>query len=165
MALDFYHGQGSPYGWRVWLALEHKGIPYNLKILSFQAGDTRKPEFIAINPRHQVPTIVDEGFSLWESVPIMEYLDEKFPGAAKLYPGDARERARTRRLVREVEEYLGNEGMSIIAEEFFFSGDGEPDMAKVEKARIKVAEEFDYLAKELRGHFFSGAQVTAADIV
>ena len=43
MALDFYHGHGSPYGWRVWLALEFKKIPYNLKVLSFQAGDTTKP--------------------------------------------------------------------------------------------------------------------------
>ena len=36
MALDFYHGHGSPYSWRVWLALELKAIPYELKLLSFQ---------------------------------------------------------------------------------------------------------------------------------
>src|SRR5512141_2259490 len=99
MALTFYHGHGSPYSWRVWLALECKKIPYNLKVLSFQAGDTRKPEFVAINPRHQVPTIVDDGFALWESTVILEYLDERFASGSKLYPGDVRERARIRRLV------------------------------------------------------------------
>src|SRR5438105_5399606 len=103
MALDFYHGHGSPYSWRVWLALEYKAIPYQLKLLSFAEGDTRKPEFVAINPRHQVPTIVDEGFALWESTVILEYLDERFDTGAKLYPGDARERARIRRLTRESE--------------------------------------------------------------
>jgi len=89
MALDFYHGHGSPYSWRVWLALELKAIPYELKVLSFQAGDTTKPEFVALNPRHQVPTIVDDGFALWESTVILEYLDERFTSGAKLYPGDA----------------------------------------------------------------------------
>ena len=34
MALAFYYASGSPYAWRVWLALEHKGIPYELKTLS-----------------------------------------------------------------------------------------------------------------------------------
>ena len=56
MALDFYHGHGSPFSWRVWLALEQLAVPYNLKVLSFQDNDTTKPEFVAINPRHQVPT-------------------------------------------------------------------------------------------------------------
>ena len=34
MALDFYYGSGSPYAWKVWLVLEHKGIPYNFRLLS-----------------------------------------------------------------------------------------------------------------------------------
>src|SRR5262245_45691355 len=51
MALTFYYASGSPYAWRVWLALEHKRIGYELKTLSFSAGDLRKPEFSAINPR------------------------------------------------------------------------------------------------------------------
>ena len=35
MAVDFYHGHGSPYSWRVWLALELKQVSYPLKVLSF----------------------------------------------------------------------------------------------------------------------------------
>jgi glutathione S-transferase len=117
MALDFYHGHGSPFSWRVWLALEHKAVPYNLKVLSFQDNDTTKPGFVALNPRHTVPTIVDEGYSLWESMAILEYLDERFPAGAKLYPGDAKARARVRRLIREAEEYRR---ASIITGELFF---------------------------------------------
>src|SRR5205085_2494276 len=94
MALDFYHGHGSPFSWRVWLALEHLGVPYNLKILSFQYNDTTKPEFVAINPRHQVPTIVAEGFALWESTVILEYLHDRFGGGKRLYPGDLKRRAK-----------------------------------------------------------------------
>ena len=104
MALDFYHGHGSPFSWRVWLALEFKGVPYNLKLLSFQNEDTKKPEFVALNPRHTVPTIVDDGFALWESMAIVEYLDERFASGPKLYPGDVKARARVRRLIREMED-------------------------------------------------------------
>jgi len=38
VAVRFYYASGSPYAWRVWLALEHRGIPYHLKTLSFDAG-------------------------------------------------------------------------------------------------------------------------------
>ena len=164
MALDFYHGQGSPYSWRVWLALEAKGVPYNLKVLSFANQETRKPEFVALNPRHTVPTIVDDGYALWESLAILEYLDERFPSGAKLYPGDAKARARTRRLIREMEDYLGKP-IDTVVEEYFWKADAAPDKEKVDAARATVKTELDYFAKELRGKFVAGDAPSAADFV
>jgi len=165
MTLDFYHGHGSPYGWRVFLALEAKKIPYKLNILSFSAGDTRKPEFVALNPRHVVPTIVDEGFAAWESVPVLEYLDERFPQAPKLYPGDARERLRIRRLIREAEEHLDRQAIDKITDEFFGKEGAAPDLEKVESSRRKLAEELPLFADELRGDFFGGKEICALDLV
>lgn len=165
MAVDFYHGHGSPYSWRVWLALEAKQVPYNLKVLSFQAGDTRKPEFVALNPRHTVPTIVDDGHAVWESVAILEYLDERFSTGIKLYPGDAKARARIRRLVREAEEHVGIEGIDPITDEYFGKGGAEADLEKVGKAKARLTEELDYFAKELKGPFFGGDGVDALDLV
>ena len=81
MALTLYYLSGSPYAWRVWLALEHKGIPYQLRSMSYDAGDFQKPEFAALNPRRRVPVIVeDDGFALYELAAIVEYLDEKSQG-------------------------------------------------------------------------------------
>jgi len=97
MAVDLYTGHGSPYGWRVWLALELKKVAHEVKILSFQAGDTRKPEFVALNPRHTVPTIVDDGHVVWESLAILEYLDERWP-EPPILPRDPFLRARARAL-------------------------------------------------------------------
>jgi len=168
MALDFHHGHGSPYSWRVWLALEHKEIAYNLKVLSFAAGDTKKPEFVALNPRHQVPTIVDDGFALWESTAILEYLEERFPArdpSKNLFPGDIRGRARVRRLIREVEAYVGVEAIAPITEEYFFKDGGEPDAKRVEAARTRVQEELAWFTKELRGNFLAGDAPCAADFV
>ena len=164
MAIDFYHGHGSPYSWRVWLALEAKGLPYNLKVLSFAAGDTRKPGFVALNPRHTVPTIVDDGHAVWESIAILEYLDERYGSGVKLYPGDAKARARVRRLIREAEEHIGVEAMDPIADAYF----GQPaefDADKVEKAKATLKEELEYFGKELEGPFFGGNAVDALDLV
>ncbi|HET7546761.1 MAG TPA: glutathione S-transferase family protein [Usitatibacter sp.] len=166
MALFFYHGHGSPYSWRVWLALEQLRVPYELKVLSFSEGDTRKPEFVAINPRHTVPTIVDDGWALWESEAILEYLDERFAsGAPVLYPGDARSRARVRRLSREAQEYLNLQGVDRIVDEYFWKGDAPPDEAKLAEARERVATELAYFAKELRGDYLAGSAPSAADLV
>ncbi len=106
MALDFYYGSGSPYAWRVWLALEHKSIPYTFKLLSFDADETETPEFTKINPRQKVPAIVDDGFALYESSAIMEYLEDKTPGTAPMFSTDLHTRATQRRLIREVDDYF-----------------------------------------------------------
>jgi glutathione S-transferase len=165
MALDFYLGHGSPYAWPVWLALEHKQVPYKLNVLSFAAGDTRKPEFVALNPRHLVPTIVDEGFVLWESIVILEYLDERFTTGAGLYPGSVQERARIRRLAREVEEYLDRKGIDVITTEYFSKDGATPDAAQVDAAKKVIAEELEFFAQELQGDWLSRGGMSAADIV
>ena len=167
MSLVFYHGQGSPYSWRVWLALEHLGVPYELKVLSFSEKDQLKPEFVALNPRHQVPTIVDGGFALWESLAILEYLDERFGTASRrLYPGTAQERARIRRLVREDEEHLDGKGLTPIYDELYRKPEGvAPDEARLEAGRKKLREEFDYFGRELRGAYLAGDAPSAADFV
>lgn len=165
MALDFHHGHGSPYSWRVWLALEHLGVPYNLRVLSFSEKDTRKPEFLAINPRHRVPTIVDDGYVLWESMAILEYLEERFAGAKRLYPGNPQERARLRRLALEFNEYVDDEGLTLVWEECFKKADGAPDMARVEAGKEKMAEELAFFAGELQGDWFARPGPSAADFV
>ena len=106
MALTLYYASGSPYAWRVWLALEHKRIPYELRTLSFDAGDLKKPEFLAVNPRHRVPAIRDDGFALYESAAIVEYLEDKSPGEPRLLSAEVRQRALQRRMVREADQYV-----------------------------------------------------------
>ena len=164
MTIRFYHGHGSPFSWRVWLALEHKQVAYEPTILSFSAGDTKKPEFTAVNPRGHVPTIVDGDFTLWESIAILEYLDERFDSGKPLFPGDAKTRGRIRRLVLEAQSYLRTEGIDPIVDEFFWKDGAAPDMDKVAKAREVLKRELEWFAGELQGDFLAGAEPTAADL-
>jgi glutathione S-transferase len=111
MPLDFYYLSGSPFAWKVWLALEHKQIPYTLHVLSVDAGDLKKPAYRAINPHCKVPAIVHEGFVLYGSSAIVEYLEEAFPDSgAPLWPAGLQLRAVGRRLAAEAEGYRGRRG-------------------------------------------------------
>jgi glutathione S-transferase len=162
MALTLYYGSGSPYAWRSQLALEHKALPYDLKVLSFSAGDTRKPEFIALNPRHQVPVLVDSDFVLYESSAIAEYLEEAYPGrGAPLFPGDLRERAIARRLVLEVDNYAFKSSDGLL-EQAFWTKPEERDAAKIAQGRQQVIDELALFSKSMHGEFLAG-RLSAAD--
>jgi len=107
MAIVFYYGSGSPFAWRVWLALEHKKLPYELRVMSFDKGDLKQPAFQALTPRGKVPLIQDGDYVLYESAAIMEYLQDAYPSSgAALLPGDPKPRGIARRLIREADEYL-----------------------------------------------------------
>ncbi|TMH32604.1 MAG: glutathione S-transferase family protein [Betaproteobacteria bacterium] len=162
MALTLYYGSGSPYAWRAQFALEHKALPYELKVLSFSAGDTRKPEFVALNPRHQVPVLVDGDFVLWESNAIVEYVDEAYPGrGAPLFPGDAKTRAIVRRFIEEVDNYY-NKAIDPILDQAFWVKPEERDAAKLADGRNKAVEELATFSKAMRGDYLAGP-LSAAD--
>lgn len=105
MPRTLYYGSGSPYAWKVWLALEHKQLAYELMVLSFDRGETRTPEFLALNPRGKVPVLVDEGVALAESTAIAEYLEERYP-ERPLLPRDPLARARARRIAIEADSWF-----------------------------------------------------------
>jgi glutathione S-transferase len=116
--------------------------------MSFQAGDTRKPEFIAINPRHTVPTIVEDGHALWESLAILEYLDERYTAGAEALPG-RREVARAGCAGSSANprSYVGSEGIDPIADEYFGKDGAAPDLERVEKAKSALRRSCEYFAR------------------
>jgi glutathione S-transferase len=69
------------------IALEEIGLPYDTVKLNLAEGDQRKPEYLALNPRGRVPTLVVNGHVLTENVGIMTYLAGGYP-EAKLWPKD-----------------------------------------------------------------------------
>jgi len=161
LALTFYYGAGSPYAWRVWFALEHKAIPYERRALSFTDGDLKKPEYLAVNPRGKVPSIVDGDFRLHESAAILEYLDDEYRDSGKrLFPGSARDRALVRRLVCEADNYLVPP-MNRLLQRALFAKREEWDPERIAAARDEVAAELERWA-EPRGDYLAGP-LSAAD--
>jgi maleylacetoacetate isomerase len=108
--------------YRVRIALNLKGItPDEVIEVNLMKGHQRDPQFRAVNPMMALPALVDgEGPALFESLAIIEYLDETHP-APPLLPKQPKARARVRGLaqlvaadshpliVPRVREYLANE--------------------------------------------------------
>lgn len=162
MALTFYYGAGSPYAWRVWLALEHKLIPYERKVLSFAEGDPKKPEFLALNPRGKVPVVVDGGLTLFESAAIVEYLEDAYPDYGKrLFPGSVMDRALIRRQVCEADNYLVPAGNRLLRQ-VLFTKQEEWNPERIAGARDELLAELDRWGREIRGDYLAGP-VSAAD--
>lgn len=79
--IDFYTAP-TPNGWKVAVALEEMGLPYEVHRLDLSAGDQSKPEYLGINPNGRIPAIIDhdgpEGsLAIFESGAILIYLAEK----------------------------------------------------------------------------------------
>jgi glutathione S-transferase len=79
MAIDFYWGSGSPYCWRVALALEFKRLAYVSHLLHFDLQEHKSPQMLAMNFRGRLPVLRDNGYVVFESLGILYYLDRKYP--------------------------------------------------------------------------------------
>jgi glutathione S-transferase len=66
------------------IALEEIGCPYHLEPVKFMAGQHRSPEYLALNPKGKVPTLVVGGRALTENVAILHWLANRFPHARLL---------------------------------------------------------------------------------
>lgn len=162
MAVTFYYASGSPYAWRVWLALESKRIAHAFKLLSFDAGDLRKPEFLALNPRHRVPVLVDDGFALSESAAILDYIDERWPAEPRLFDPDIQRRAVQRRMIREADGDVAPI-LEKLAEAILFTPAEKRSEAEIAKLKDKLEKELGFWEAALSGDYLAGA-LSAADL-
>jgi glutathione S-transferase len=165
MSLVLYYGSGSPFAWRVQLALEHKALPYERKVLSFSAGDTRKPEFLALNPRHRVPVLVDGDFVLPESNTICRYLAAQ-QGRSDLLPRSPRERAAVERWMDWQATELNNAWryafMALVRRHPAFT-----DTAQIAASTAEWNRQMTLFDAQLQrsGAFAAGDRFTLADVV
>ena len=80
----------TPNGWKVSVTLEELGLEYQLHKISLQDQQQKEADYVAINPNGRIPTLVDDGFAVFESGAIMIYLAEK---TGRLMPTDVKGRS------------------------------------------------------------------------
>jgi len=109
--LKLYIGNKNYSSWsmRPWVLLKQAGIPFQevmVRFDSFDGDSTFKDTVRAISPVGRVPVLVDDGFSVWDTLAIAEYLAEKFP-EKQLWPQQPKARARARSICAEMHSGFG----------------------------------------------------------
>jgi glutathione S-transferase len=82
--ITFFHNPQSRGRIAHWM-LEEVGAPYEIRLIRFDEGENRKPEFLAVNPMGKIPTIIHRGVVVTEAGAVCTYLADAFP-ANKLAP-------------------------------------------------------------------------------
>lgn len=105
----------SSYAQKVRLALREKGIPFDREVPEGLGAGQQIPSLAKINPRLEVPALVDGDFKIFDSKVILGYLEDKYP-ETPLLPKDAKARAQAR-LIEEVcdSQYEAINWVSIVA--------------------------------------------------
>lgn len=86
--MKVYVGAVSGNSYKVRILLSLLEIPHELVVLDMAGGAHRKPDFVALNPRGEVPVLEDGGRVIWDSAACLVYLGRKFGGDAWV-PSDA----------------------------------------------------------------------------
>ncbi|CAG2117079.1 unnamed protein product [Medioppia subpectinata] len=158
MPIDLYYNKFSAPSRAAWMTARQLGLDFNLTSVDLSTGEQFKPEYIALNPLHTVPTLVDDGFALWESRAVMQFMCNRYAPDSTLYPKDAKKRA-------------------LVDRSLYFDLTFTPQLAEVMMARVLMGTEpaADKLAKldeslkainTLIGanRYLTGDQLTIADL-
>ena len=162
LAPELYWISGSPPAWRVMLGFVVKGVAFTSRGLDHGAGENRTPEYLALNPLGQVPTVRCGDTVIRESVAILAWLDRAFPDRP-IFGRDATEAARVWQDVIVFENELRPHATRV-AQGLLRGRTGEADWRN---ALDNVGTQLDTLAGRLDASgepFLGGAEPMANDL-
>jgi glutathione S-transferase len=162
--MRLYSGPLSLFTAKVRIALAEKGLAYERVEVGWSLErryEPHHPDVVALNPKRQVPVLVDGALAVYDSTVIVEYLEDRHP-EPPLFPTDAAGRARCRQLEAAADEILFPHVWTLIDRGFY---PGARDEAALAGARAAVARYGDEREKDLADRaWLSGAAFGAADI-
>jgi len=159
-----YWGSGSPPAWRARLCLEEKQITYQSKMLSFERQEHKTPQVLSLNPRGMVPIFVDGGTVMYESLAIIQYIENEIESKVTLMPKGGK-RLRARALMRMNE---ANNVSAVVGEVVYYLRRTAPDQINEDYLRVKSQSVYKEIALWESyldaGDFLVGDEISIADI-
>jgi glutathione S-transferase len=135
-------------------------LPYELKILSFAAGDTRKPNSGAQSAASRA-VLVEDDFVLYESSAIVEYLDEAYPGRGAHCSRRRQDAGDYPRMICEVDEDF-DAALDPLTTQAFSKKPEERDAKAIADSRKALVDEMAQFSGAMRGDYLAGP-LSAAD--
>jgi glutathione S-transferase len=163
--MKLYHNPLSSNGRRPRLVAHHIGVKLDEHVVDFAKGEHKSPEYLKLNPNGMVPTLVDEGFTIFEGRAAMQHIALKKPEAG-LFPNDDRARVDIARWQFWDAAHFSPPLSDLVFEHLLkgMYGMGAPDQAKVDAAQKQWARFAAVLDGHLDGkQWLVGNALTIAD--
>ena len=159
--IKLYTFPASSNSRKVRIALIEKGLEFERVTIDLSKREQKNPDYSKIHPFGLVPALDDEGFIVYDSTIINEYLEDEYP-YPPLLPKDSEGRARAR-LMEDLRDSHFNPACGQLNRELR-KPEAERDPKVIEQARAKITECFDRLEKELEGREYLAGPFSLADI-
>jgi GSH-dependent disulfide-bond oxidoreductase len=159
--IDLYTA-ATPNGWKISIALEEMGLPYNVHPLAFSTQEQKAEWYLKINPNGRIPAIVDRAngdFAVFESGAILIYLAEK---TGQLLPKDVKGRSK---VIQWLMFQMAGVGPMMGQANVFFRYAPEKIPYAIDRYQREVRRLFEVLERQLSSNeYVAGDEYSIADI-
>jgi glutathione S-transferase len=166
MKRTLYHDWRSSYSWKVRLVLAEKSLEYESVVLDVHGPPPHRHKekwFLELNPVGEVPVLVDDGFAIYDSTVIIEYLEDRYP-ERPLFPESVEDRARARMLENYRDLHFHNSKFVPLMREMRLKPKGTPDPEVVDRVEAVIFSEMERLEALLQGKDWFFGELSIADI-
>ena len=146
---------------KVRIALIEKGLEFERINIDLSKKEQKNPEYLKIHPFGQVPALDDEGFIIYDSTIINEYLEDEYP-YPPLLPKDSEGRAQARLMEDFRDTHFNPHFVEILHE--VRKPEGQRDLKLIEHAKAEITRCFERIEKELEGKEYLAGTFGLADI-
>ena len=157
MSIKLYTA-ATPNGWKVSIALEEMGLPYEVQVIDFATLEQKTDWYLKLNPNGRIPTLDVDGFVIFESGAILQYLAEK---TGKFLPKDAHGRSR---VIQWLMFQMSGIGPMMGQANVFFRYFPEKIQPVIERYQREVMRLFAILDRQLAAHEYIAGEYSIADI-
>jgi GSH-dependent disulfide-bond oxidoreductase len=148
----------TPNGWKISIALEEMGLPYEVRVIDFETQEQKADWYVKLNPNGRIPTLDDEGFIMFESGAILIYLAEK---TRKFLPRDVHGRSR---VLQWLMFQMSGIGPMMGQANVFLRYFPEKIQAAIDRYQREVTRLFGVLDRQLAGHEYIAGDYSIADM-
>ena len=157
MSIKLYTA-ATPNGWKVSIALEEMGLPYEVRVIDFATLEQKSDWYVKLNPNGRIPTLDDDGFVVFESGAILIYLAEK---TGKFLPRDVQGRSR---VMQWLMFQMSGVGPMMGQANVFFRYFPEKIQSVIDRYQREVTRLFGILDLQLARHEYVAGDYSIADM-
>lgn len=160
MAPTLYMSEISPSCRAVLMTARILGLTLKVKKIDLCKNEQLTPHFIKINPQHTIPTLIDNGFVIWDSHAIIAFLVGKYGNDDELYSKDIMERALIDQRLHFDSSVVNNFTRTILNPMLYNS-----DYIDIQDHKVSILKTYALMEKFLRCFpWIAGKKLTIADL-